>query len=325
MNGLVETRLRLPFVVSFVSSVKIRVRSCAPLGQPLLQPRASASAAILFQRPIVNRSPILGGIKLRALAFFGWYCAPRQRAVVVGLMLLSYLLAIVGYPNWQPKPSKDGSQPFPCQFSSCGCRTAEQCRQNCCCHSKDEKIAWALERGIDPNRVVILTPEESARYAQQTLKPKASPVCNKTNGGTCCCQSKSKPASTNACCTPVAKDTGPPKQPVSDDADWCRSPLALSLDESNPAASKRPCCGSKTTEPTDRSAEGATEQNILGWVVGIMAQKCRGTGVDWIQAGFVALPPQTVTLHIDGPSASICNAHENLYCDPILGRLDRPG
>src|SRR6188474_3469292 len=81
------------------------------------------------------------------------------RAVVALLMISSLALANFGYPVWEVALKK-GDTPFPCQFSRCGCHTQEQCRTSCCCHSKQERVAWAVERGIDPDQVAVLTPAE---------------------------------------------------------------------------------------------------------------------------------------------------------------------
>lgn len=182
-------------------------------------------------------------------------------------MLLGYLGATIGYPQYRPAVGKASSEPFPCQHSACGCRTADQCRKSCCCHSKETKIAWALARGIDPNRVAVLTPEESAYYAAKKAVT--------------CCQTPKK-----ACCSHKSPGDTP---------------------------SSRSCCSKAAT------AGG------LDFVLGIQAQKCRGNGVDWIQAGFVALPPETVILTLAQPEVPRTLLDQPSYLSPVLGKLVRPG
>lgn len=160
-----------------------------------------------------------------------------SRAAVACAMILSFLLANFGYPVWEPVVTK-GNVPFPCQFSKCGCHTLEQCRQSCCCHSKREKVAWALARGIDPNQIAILTPAEKFQYTFEV-------------------RSRAQVAQAESCC-----------------------------------ASKPSCC-SKGEVPAK-----------LRWVLSIAAQKCRGTAVDWMQAGFVAEPPAAVMLSIQVPEVA---------------------
>lgn len=96
------------------------------------------------------------------------------RGGVSVLMMVSLVVAYVGYPSWKLPAGKRG-EPFPCQFSQCGCRTAEQCRTSCCCHTKQEKFAWAIERGIDPDRVAVLTEQEKSQFARQQLAETSPP------------------------------------------------------------------------------------------------------------------------------------------------------
>lgn len=64
----------------------------------------------------------------------------RQTLALVCLLLL--LLMITGLPV--PRSNgKDRSTPFPCMDSHCSCSTAEQCWKQCCCHTHEEKLAWA--------------------------------------------------------------------------------------------------------------------------------------------------------------------------------------
>lgn len=133
-------------------------------------------------------------LRLRARAF-AFLC---RRSTVAALMVLSYLGAMIGYPHWEPVLGKDQSQAYPCQFSSCGCRTAEQCRQSCCCHTKKEKVAWALKRNIDPHRVAVLTTSELNQFVTEILSSGDAPV---VAAKTCCSQKKvAEEAPVKSCC-----------------------------------------------------------------------------------------------------------------------------
>ena len=94
--------------------------------------------------------------------------------------------------------SKDRSRPFPCMDSPCGCGTAEQCFESCCCHSVAERAAWARRRGIDADVVAALERRAGAER-------RAAPV---TGGGNCCTVAAAPPsraaASESSCC-----DQGP--------------------------------------------------------------------------------------------------------------------
>jgi hypothetical protein len=176
-------------------------------------------------------------------------------------LIAGYLVAIIGYPVGEPVVNK-GDEPFPCQHSACGCRTIEQCRQSCCCHSKQQKIAWALERGLDPSRFTILSAAESTKYALEAAsRRKAS-----------CCVAAT-PAKHGSCCSTAAKP-GPAN---------------------------------------------------AGWVVGIRAIDCRGSGMDWVQTGFVAILTDDPLQELDAPSRPAPCFVAQHYAPPLLGRLDRPG
>jgi hypothetical protein len=39
---------------------------------------------------------------------------------------------------------------YPCQSRPCGCDSADQCWEDCCCFSDTEKLAWAVANDIQP-------------------------------------------------------------------------------------------------------------------------------------------------------------------------------
>jgi len=45
---------------------------------------------------------------------------------------------------------KDRSVPFPCMDCNCSCRSAEACWSGCGCLLPAQKLAWAIEKGIEP-------------------------------------------------------------------------------------------------------------------------------------------------------------------------------
>ena len=185
------------------------------------------------------------------------------RAATSLLMILSLFLAQFGYPVWKVV-AKKGNCPFPCQFSSCGCQTADQCRTSCCCHSKRERVVWAVERGIDADQVAVLSVEEKSEFTRAA-----------------------KLQRTKTCCQ-VAK--------------------------------KASCCQSSAAKRSEGQAAG--QQREVHWVLAISANKCRGTGVEWIQAGMVAPPPLSVLFEAELLIArSMSEAAPNyfsLVAEPLL-------
>jgi hypothetical protein len=77
-----------------------------------------------------------------------WRTIPR-RLIAVGV-LFAYLAATNGLPLPPPVVIKDGGKPFPCQGHACGCQTAEECWRHCCCHTPEERWAWAEANHVQP-------------------------------------------------------------------------------------------------------------------------------------------------------------------------------
>ncbi len=131
------------------------------------------------------------------------FCASQTARRLISLaLLLSVCFSIVPLPVAVNAPTadagKDRSEPFPCQDRPCGCRSAEQCRQHCCCFNREQKIAWARKNRIDVSRLV----------------PNATPaeiqVCDVTTAkrGKTCCQNSTGPAA-DAHTTCSAKNSAP--------------------------------------------------------------------------------------------------------------------
>ena len=77
------------------------------------------------------------------------FVARGRRILFVGVSLLGYLTAAFGLPLpvWT---AKDRSVPFPCQDRPCGCHSAAECWQSCCCFSREEHLAWARANNVEP-------------------------------------------------------------------------------------------------------------------------------------------------------------------------------
>jgi len=71
-----------------------------------------------------------------------------RRAVSL-LALVGVLVSSLGI-MFVPQTKRTSSQAFPCQGGSCGCHSAEQCWQSCCCTSVAQRLAWADENDVTP-------------------------------------------------------------------------------------------------------------------------------------------------------------------------------
>jgi len=87
--------------------------------------------------------------------------------------------------------AKQTEKPYPCMNSSCGCANAEMCWRNCCCHTQQEKVAWARKNNIIPPTYVLAAAKAELEIASQ--------------GATKCCCCKAKSYNTKPKATPVTK------------------------------------------------------------------------------------------------------------------------
>ena len=89
--------------------------------------------------------------------------------------------------TWLPLPvviEKDISTPFPCQAKGCGCQNANQCWENCCCHTDSEKLAWAAKHGVEPPSWFM------ERMQDSDLDNSVTKSESSAAAGCCCCSKK---------------------------------------------------------------------------------------------------------------------------------------
>lgn len=96
---------------------------------------------------------------------------------VAVLLAVSYAFVAVGVlpsPAWLAghMPNLDR---FPCEGCGCGCATAKQCWEACCCHSDAEKLAWAMREGVEPPRYVTFS--ESTWIEALNIKDPGKAAC----------------------------------------------------------------------------------------------------------------------------------------------------
>ncbi len=102
------------------------------------------------------------------------------RWLTLGLLGL-YLLIAAGVPL--PLATKITSLVvrYPCENSACGCKSADQCWRSCCCHTLEEKLAWAAEHQIQ-------VPDYVAQYQRRGERCCSSVVATESG---CCDRSAS--------------------------------------------------------------------------------------------------------------------------------------
>lgn len=124
----------------------------------------------------------------------------RQTLALVCMLLL--VLMITGLPVPLTN-GKDRSTPFICMESRCGCMTAEQCWKHCCCHTNEEKLAWARKHNQPVPDYVV--------QADVQLSGKCESCEQEFRHDTCC--EVENDSSNSSCCEHqnTSKSSKPPK------------------------------------------------------------------------------------------------------------------
>src|SRR5262249_36229142 len=153
----------------------------------------------------------------------------------------------------------------PCQGHPCGCRSAEDCWQHCCCLSPEERWAWARAHDVEP-------PAYAERPSVQGWH--ATPLCDQEAeaGGsapTCshCANSACPDVPSPACC----EGSHPPSA----------------------------CCHAEPARPDP--VQCGSDKARSARVVGLAALNCRGATTLWVSTGTALPPPPVVTWNPDCP------------------------
>lgn len=138
------------------------------------------------------------------LGMYRWL--DRHRAVICWVLLASFavtslrllpsakiIVQITGLPLIER---------FPCQDSSCGCSTAEECWSNCCCHSTAERLAWAARENVTPPDFVLADLE---RAGVSWRSHDAGTVLAASQASSCCSSDASSAAA--SCCSTLVTAT----------------------------------------------------------------------------------------------------------------------
>ena len=120
-----------------------------------------------------------------------------ERAGVLAAML-GYLIACFGMPIARPS-GKDLSAPFPCATRACGCMSAESCWKDCCCFTREQKLAWAVEHGVAVPAYVLNEKPKSC------CQPKVASCCQKKSNDLVAI---TEPAPKKSCCSKTEPASG---------------------------------------------------------------------------------------------------------------------
>jgi len=183
------------------------------------------------------------------------------RRLITGVALLAYVLTVGGFPLPAPVVSSDHGEPFICQDHACGCRSAAQCWNNCCCFTPAERLAWA-----DSHEVHL------PRQLRQALVAQANQP--ETNIAVACCATAA-----HDCCDSHDHEAQTLDQGTCDDH----------------VAGQHDCGHCLTTQESGDSQQHANDASRVRWTLGIEALKCQGLSTLWIVSG-ACLPLEIPTV-----------------------------
>ena len=85
---------------------------------------------------------------------------PALRRLLSAITLAVFMMASMGV---MPNPATlsrwlgGTAERHPCEGHSCGCGSAHDCWTNCCCHTPEQRLAWAIREGVQPPAFVKYT------------------------------------------------------------------------------------------------------------------------------------------------------------------------
>ncbi|MFG0285843.1 MAG: hypothetical protein ACF8R7_15615 [Phycisphaerales bacterium JB039] len=89
-------------------------------------------------------------------------------ALVIGLVTLG----VAPTPAGVRRALGIAGEPFPCEDHACGCSSADDCFDDCCCFTDAQIAAWAAQRGVPPGRFgVAAGPDEHCELCEATDGP----------------------------------------------------------------------------------------------------------------------------------------------------------
>ncbi len=162
---------------------------------------------------------------------------------------------------------------FPCENCPCGCASAAFCWDKCCCHSDEEKLAWAQKEGVTPpdflvkrvhgrdTRIVAKHTRPDACCDQMYIAPAPSKSC-------CSSREQSNSKSTRTCCSGKR-----PEVPQTADCNLNESDQSDLI-----ATAPKGCCSTRSS--SNGNAKDTTAQHVpqLGYKVVLLdpAMRCLG-------------------------------------------------
>lgn len=193
--------------------------------------------------------------------------------VVVLAVLGAFVAGLFPMPMLSPQaPSQDGSL-YPCKGGTCGCNTAEKCWKSCCCHTPEERLAWAVKHGVTPPAYAIL----ESRREPRTLASVEMKAVRK------CCTESHPSIKTNRAPSGNLLTVNTADEPH----------CGVSSGKLTKTAFRQPT----TTEPM---RQVSCKSNKRGWVDALSAARCNGHRYD-LTGGMAFVEPSIINLPDPSP------------------------
>jgi hypothetical protein len=186
----------------------------------------------------------------------------------------------------------DTSTPFPCQHHRCGCASASQCWQQCCCYTEEEKLAWAHAHGVVP-------PEHLVAKARPQTPANGPRACHDSSRTCSHAKTSHLPATDTQACHHKTTAAG-------------MSPKLVAKATAKPATARRVAHASTCGNCRSQSKPAATSITI------VKALECQALASYWVSIGAVAPPPPPLCWQFDWSCRGSIPAtieHPPLLCD----------
>ncbi len=204
--------------------------------------------------------------------FEKWVWGLRRRPIAVAALAI-YLAAVVGVPLPAAlKKQRDAA--FPCQGHACGCLSARECWEHCCCFSPKQKLAWARSHGITPPARLVAVVETIE--ANPLLTSRDEHADDETESA---CHDEHEAPGGSCCARRAACSTSHEHEPAHDHGD-CHQAVA-----------ERACCGDRGHDGDDNAHDDARRAIV------IKARQCQGLGELWCLTGAVMPAPAACDWH----------------------------
>ena len=173
--------------------------------------------------------------------------------------------------------AKDRTKPFPCMNKPCGCLSAKQCFQKCCCHTPAETLAWAEQHDLS---------SEILRALQRRVDQRTHPKQNQNESGqkvqgTCCHTGNLKP---NASVTPSTEDVTA--------NDMCGEDICFEYEYLSSAGDKESSSGQSSQHELQDDKHDAGHIEVMSEHSIILKSllACGGLVSEWFASGLAILP-----------------------------------